>query len=522
MRWDQIWFFGLGTLLLSMVVCTKLASAAVTNNLLPNANSGVDWNSSSTDMINSGGSGVVYNGNTINGFTVTCPTQQSNCGYKYDIGGDFEVTGTATLSANNIKLYDNTITQSMLDNGITLNSTIDVANCESNLGNCESRGGNNDSHTVTITLRDNDNNILSNVTQTRTEISGFQGNCNGYPGTNSTSVTANCGQYTDTMIYTDVGANNLDWSWTGIDNNYVNQSKQGPNLLGATLSMTYEEFTIDLDIDEVSNFDTIEENLDLDVDEWLDVFTDLYIKDDDVFVFAPLEVPDMPFLEYDLGFDEYMWEDEITIDNDTDLELIDEDPIFFLGDASEVEGDSEDEFFESAADMSLFFAEYEEDLPEEESDTQIEASNLGPSLENEENDENSVEIQDDLEFVESTKPSEALGEAKEGVEVVEVTSEISPTVEIREVVVVSIDDYLTDNLNKIDEMVAAQGIIQEQNIYIDQAIYTNQVFYVDNRVLAQNISLNINDPLEEYQLKILNNRKKQNELKRKLNELKWN
>ena len=60
-----------------------------TGNLLPNKNDGVDWNSSTTDMINDGGSGYVSNGTNVNGFTITCPTGQANCGYKYDVGGDF-------------------------------------------------------------------------------------------------------------------------------------------------------------------------------------------------------------------------------------------------------------------------------------------------------------------------------------------------------------------------------------------------------------------------------------------------
>ena len=32
--------------------------------------------------INPGGSGYVSNGTVVNGFTITCPTSQSNCGYK--------------------------------------------------------------------------------------------------------------------------------------------------------------------------------------------------------------------------------------------------------------------------------------------------------------------------------------------------------------------------------------------------------------------------------------------------------
>ena len=89
------------------------ADVITTGNLLPNAGDGLDWNSNSTDIINPGGSGYVNNGDTINGFDVTCSASQANCGYKHDIGGDFEVTGTTTLSVNDIALTNNTRTQEM-------------------------------------------------------------------------------------------------------------------------------------------------------------------------------------------------------------------------------------------------------------------------------------------------------------------------------------------------------------------------------------------------------------------------
>ena len=169
------------------------ADTVTTGNLLPNASDGVDWGSTSTEQINPGNSsGTVSNGATINGFDVTCSASQANCGYKYSVGGDFEVTGTATLSVDDIPLTNNTRTQEMLDNGITLNSYVDVANCDSQPGNCEGKSGNADSHTVTIELKDSSGNTLSTTTQTRTEIVGFQGNCNGYPGNNSGGHAANC------------------------------------------------------------------------------------------------------------------------------------------------------------------------------------------------------------------------------------------------------------------------------------------------------------------------------------------
>jgi hypothetical protein len=233
------------------------ADTVTTGNLLPNAGDGVDWGSTSTEQINPGGSGTVSNGATLNGFDVTCPASQANCGYKYSVGGDFEVTGTATLSVDDIPLTNNTRTQEMLDNGITLNSYIDVANCDSQPGNCEGRSGNADSHTVTIELKDSSGNTLSTTTQTRTEIVGFQGNCNGYPSSNSGGQTANCGQYNDQVIYNNHGSNKVDWSWSGTDNNTGSGQRGGPNLLGAALTMTYDDTVLNQDasdsLDQVNN-----------------------------------------------------------------------------------------------------------------------------------------------------------------------------------------------------------------------------------------------------------------------------
>ena len=281
----------------------SFGETVTTGNLLPNAGDGVDWNSSSTDQINSANSsGYVTNGSTVNGFDITC-TNQSNCGYRYSVGGDFEVTGTATVTADNINLTSNSITQSMLDNGVTLNSYIDVANCESTQGNCESKGGSNDSHTTTIVLKDSSGNVLSTTTQTRTEVTGFQGNCNGYPGTTTTGITAGCGQYNDRIIYLGLGANKVDWSWEGTDSNYTNQSRQGPNLLGASLNMTYnntpyqaidedtQDVIDDIDEDIIDIIDDIPEDFDWNTDDLY--FEEEYVIVEDNFTFEEIYFEDI-------------------------------------------------------------------------------------------------------------------------------------------------------------------------------------------------------------------------------------
>jgi hypothetical protein len=258
------------------------ADSITTGNLLPNAGDGVDWGSNATDQINPGGSGTVSNGATVNGFDVTCPASQANCGYKYSVGGDFEVTGTATLSVDDIALTNNTRTQEMLDNGITLNSYIDVANCDHEAGNCEGDTGATDSHTVTIELKDSSGNVLSTTTQTRTDIDGFKGNCNGYPTSSSAGVSADCGQYNDQVIYNSHGSNKVDWSWSGTDNNTGTGQRGGPNLLGAKLTMTYDDTVLNQDASD--SLDNVEEALE-DLQE--EVFNDVqeFFFDEESFTF---------------------------------------------------------------------------------------------------------------------------------------------------------------------------------------------------------------------------------------------
>jgi hypothetical protein len=276
---------------------TAQADSITTGNLLPNTGDGVDWGSTSTEQINPGNSsGTVSNGTTLNGFDVTCPASQANCGYKYSVGGDFEVTGTATLSVDDIALTNNTRTQEMLDNGITLNSYIDVANCDSQPGNCEGKTGNADSHTVTIQLKDLLGNVLSTTTQTRTEIVGFQGNCNGYPGSNSGGQAANCGQYNDQVIYNNHGSNKVDWSWSGTDNNTGTGQRGGPNLLGAALTMTYDDTVLNQDASD--SLDQVQDDLgDLDNQVFDDV-QEFFFEEQFTFDEEPqfeMEIPmDMP------------------------------------------------------------------------------------------------------------------------------------------------------------------------------------------------------------------------------------
>ncbi len=78
----------------------------------------------------------------------------------------------------------------MLDNGITLNSTIEVQNGECNVTGCWGGQGNADTFTNVLTIKDNEGNVLASNTNVRTDVTGING-----------------ANFTDTLIYTGTGSN---------------------------------------------------------------------------------------------------------------------------------------------------------------------------------------------------------------------------------------------------------------------------------------------------------------------------
>ena len=424
-----------------MSILTTSAEEITTGNLLPNAGDGVDWNSSSTDQINPGSSGYVSNGSDLNGFTVTCPTSQSNCGYKHNVGGDFEVTGTATLSKDNIALTNNTRTQEMLDNGITLNNYIDIANCDHEAGNCEGDSGNTDSHTITIKLKDSSGVVLSTTTQTRIDIDGFKGNCNGYPTSSSAGVSANCGQYNDKVIYNNHGSNKVDWSWSGTDNNTGTASRGGPNLLGAKLTMTYDNTVLDTETS--TALDNVEEDLG-DLNE--QVFDDVqeFFFEEETFTFneepqfemeMPMEMETFAFTEEFIEEffmemeEEFFTEENMSFEDGPMIVFADEEMMeeiyeesneivaTFLPMVSEEEEFSSEESF-TEPDGSIFMEStetgetFEEEIIEEE-----------PTMEEEMTEEPTEMAEEEVMEEESTEMAEEEAVEEESTEMVEAEDE---------------------------------------------------------------------------------------------------
>ena len=524
------------TVLLTVLTLTTSAEEITTGNLLPNAGDGVDWGSSSTDQINPGSSGTVSNGDIVNGFTVTCPTGQSNCGYKWGVGGDFEVTGTTTLSVDDIALTNNSITQEMLDNGITLNSYIDVANCDHEAGNCEGDTGNTDSHTVIIELKDSSGVVLSTTTQTRTDIDGFQGNCNGYPTSSSGGQTADCGQYNDQVIYNNHGSNNVDWSWTGTDNNTGSGIRGGPNLLGAKLTMTYDNTVIDNEVvEEIGEvFDDLEDVFEyIEFEQVQEMFEEMVLFFDEPPEMEE-EFEEMSFEPVLMLIEEMPMEEEIVMEAQAMIEeeIIEEEPkLIFLGSAPE-----EEEIVEETTEIITSFLPpptakeeemiEEEEMVEEESMIEEEMVEEEPTKMAEAPKE---EVKEEEEFIEEETEEMVEESNEEEVKEEKPTSETpkksnvstkkltkQKNIQSKETIknnlvkiMDKIDKDIKDisknlqikNIIKLDAMASDQASLEVYNVpfYKSENIYLDQLQMQDLRQVYADITLNTyigNDPVK--------------------------
>jgi len=256
-----------GYLLLIAFLITWAATAGnvTTENLLPNGTG----NSSSYQNVDNTIPSV-----STNGFNVV--------GTVRDWGNELETTGTGSINyTGNLTDY---ATQQQLDNGITLDSTTIVQNCEwqGSAWQCgQSRAG-QDSYTTTVKILDDEGNTLAIVNQTRNNDAGY-GN--------------NAFKYEDSVSYTGTGSNQFYWEWEGVDGgSYVNLG--GPNLLGAKLTMTYDDTVI-----EEETIEQIEEVIEQ-FEEWEQSFTEPVPIEEFIPVPIALEEFGMIPLEEEIVFEE--------------------------------------------------------------------------------------------------------------------------------------------------------------------------------------------------------------------------
>ena len=178
---------------------TLFAEELTTNNLITNG------------TFDNGTTGWTLSGNAVR-LNDCCPG-----GYDLEFGDNGNIEQLFPLTSQ-------TITQPMLDNGITLNSSVEVQNGECGVAQCWGGQGAADTFVIRLKILDVNNSTLAEITQSRTNITGINGKV-----------------FEDTLTYTGIGSNFGNIFISGADNSGNNGNLLGPNVDNISVTMTYND-----------------------------------------------------------------------------------------------------------------------------------------------------------------------------------------------------------------------------------------------------------------------------------------
>jgi len=201
------WFIGFFIIFLLMLYTVAKADIQTTDNLITNGN---------------------FETGNSNGWTTSGDVQVLNdCCELNNVTSNYDLEfGDSGSIEQDFNLSSNIITQDMLDNGITLNSTIEAQNGECSVTGCWGGQGNADTFTNVLTIKDSEGNVLASNTNVRTDVTGING-----------------ANFTDTLIYTGTGSDVGNINISGSDANapaYLG----GPNVDNISVTMTYDDTVI--------------------------------------------------------------------------------------------------------------------------------------------------------------------------------------------------------------------------------------------------------------------------------------
>ena len=162
----------------------------------------------------------------------------------------------------------------MLNNGITLNSKIEVQNGECGVAGCWGGQGPADTFTNTLTIKDDAGNILATVTQSRTNVTDINGQ-----------------NFTDQLIYTGIGSNVGNINIGGSDAN-APSSLGGPNVDNISVSMTYDDVVLPPAIE--NNLIGVSETLSTEFTEVRELFQKLELNEEIQFEPLRMTEPEEP------------------------------------------------------------------------------------------------------------------------------------------------------------------------------------------------------------------------------------
>ena len=188
--------------LLAFTYC--YAEELTTGNLITNG----DFETGNANGWTTGGDGTVLSD--------CCVLNNRTSNYYYEFGDSGYISQQFDLTSNSI-------TTDMLDNGITLNSTIEIQNGECGVSGCWGGTGAADTFTNQLKIKDVTGKTLAEVTQSRTDTTGIAGQ-----------------DFQDTLIYTGTGSYYGNIRISGTDAN-APATLGGPNVDNVTITMTYDD-----------------------------------------------------------------------------------------------------------------------------------------------------------------------------------------------------------------------------------------------------------------------------------------
>jgi len=456
----------------------ELNDTATSVNILPNK----DTTSSSLDNFNldgvqTGSAGSLTNNSTHNGFTITCTTQVNNeCGKAFngELEGSADMTVSYSGSLLNVTGTDesgntHTSNQKKLDGGVSLINNFSVQNCEhsSSSYRCGQSDGAVDSYTLSMKIKDNDGNVLSETTITRVDDSGYN---------------ANSLKHTDTLSYNETGSNMFDWSWSTIDGSGTNNGTKASNLLGAELNLEFatEEYE-PLTLTQIEEINNVLETTNFSENQISNVISKIENQIIETVIEEKFEVVIQENLQIEIlttSKEPEVKEIIEEVQNTEIVNVIKEEVIIAI---------------EKEKAPEVFAKEIIEEVIKEE-------------LEEEILEEKTVEPKEEKEETKTAKKEEIKEEKKETKKVVKKTKEVKSSLDKK---IDKVDLKVKDNLKNIEvkNIIISDALInnsislvvyEEKPFYKPKDIYLNQMLFVDNRKIYENINLatyTVNDPI---------------------------